>query len=83
MILDKACFAHYAASSDSKDLAKRTISDRVLKDKIAYKRAHEIAVNPQYDGYQRSLASMMYMLYDRKTGSRANVNELRITQTSY
>ena len=30
--LDKACFAHDAAYSDSKDLAKRTISDKILKD---------------------------------------------------
>ena len=35
--LDKACFAHDAAYSDSKDLAKRTISDKILKD-----RAYEI-----------------------------------------
>ena len=31
--LEKACFAHDAAYSDSKDLAKRTISDNILKDK--------------------------------------------------
>ena len=30
---DKACFAHDAAYSDSKDLAKRTISDKILKDR--------------------------------------------------
>ena len=30
--LDKACFAHDAAYSDSKDLAKRTISDKILKE---------------------------------------------------
>ena len=30
--LDKACFAHDAAHSDSKDLAKRTISYNILKD---------------------------------------------------
>ena len=36
--LDKACFAHDPAYSDSKDLAKRTISDNILKD-----RAYEIA----------------------------------------
>ena len=29
--LDKACFAHDAAYSDSKDLVKRTISDKILK----------------------------------------------------
>ena len=34
--LDKACFAHDAAYSDSKDLAKRTISDKILKER-AYK----------------------------------------------
>ena len=32
-LLDKACFAHDAAYSDSKDLAKGTISDKTLKDK--------------------------------------------------
>ena len=31
--LDKACFAHDAAYSGSKDLAERTISDNILKDK--------------------------------------------------
>ena len=30
--LDKAWFAHDVAYSDSKDLAKRTISDKTLKD---------------------------------------------------
>ena len=29
--LDKACFAHDTAYSDSKDLAKRIVSDRILK----------------------------------------------------
>ena len=31
--LDKACFAHDAACSDSKDLTKRIISDKILKKK--------------------------------------------------
>ena len=35
----------------SKNLAKRTQSDKVLRDK-----AFEIAGNPKYDGYQRGLA---------------------------
>ena len=30
--LHKACVSHDAAYSDSKDLAKRTISDKILKD---------------------------------------------------
>ena len=31
--LDKACFSHDAVYSDSKDAAKRTISDKILKDR--------------------------------------------------
>ena len=31
--LDKACFAHDAAYSDSKDLTKRTVADKILKNK--------------------------------------------------
>ena len=35
--LDKACFAHDAAYSDSKNLAKRTMSDKILRDKGLWK----------------------------------------------
>ena len=56
--LDKTCFAHDAAYSDSKDLAKITISDKILKD-----RAYEIAKNCNYDGYQRASASMVYKFF--------------------
>ena len=58
---EKACFAHDFAYSDSKDLAKRAISIKILKDK-----AYEIARNPKYDGYQRAFASMTYNCFDRK-----------------
>ena len=49
--LDKACLALDAAYSESKYLANRTTSDKVLRD-----RAYEIARNFGYDGYQRCLA---------------------------
>ena len=68
--LDKACFAHNAAYSDSKDLAKRTISDKILKD-----RAYEFARIRKYDEYQRELANMVYKFFDKKTGSGVSVNE--------
>ena len=68
--LDIACFAHDAKHSDNKDLVKRIISDKVLKD-----RAHEIAINPKYDGYKRRLASMVHKFFDKKPGSGASVNE--------
>ena len=44
-----------------KNLVKRTQSDTVLKDK-----AFKIANNPNYDGYQRGLASMVYKFFDEK-----------------
>ena len=44
--LDKTCFAHDAAYSDSKDLTKKTVADKVLKDK-----AFNIAKDPKYDGF--------------------------------
>ena len=53
--LDKACFQHDMAYGDFKDLAKRTIADKVLRDK-----AFKIASNQKYDGYHRGLASMVY-----------------------
>ena len=68
--MDKACFAHDVAYSDSKDLAKRIVSDKILKE-----RAFEIARNSNYDGYQTALASMVYTFFDKKTGSRKSVNE--------
>ena len=68
--LGKTCFAYDAAYSDSKDLPKRTISDKSLKDK-----AYEITRTPKNDGYQRALASMVYKFCDKKTGSRKSVNK--------
>ena len=53
--LDKACFQHDMAYGDFKDLAKRTIADKVLRNK-----AFKIASDQKYDGYQRELASMVY-----------------------
>ena len=60
--LDKACFAHDAAYSDSKDLTKRTVADKILKNK-----AFDIAKDPKYDGYQRGLASMVDKFFDKKS----------------
>ena len=50
--LDKACFQHDMAYNKFKDLEKRTQSDIVFKNK-----GLKIASNPQYDGYERGLAS--------------------------
>ena len=63
--LDKACFQHDIPYGKSKDLAKRTQSDKVLKDK-----AFKIASDPKYDDYQRGLASMVYKFFDKKSSGR-------------
>ena len=58
---------------------------KIASDKILNDRVNEIALNSKYDGYQRGLASMFYELFNKKTGSRANVNKSassRIIQTS-
>ena len=62
--LDKACFVHDAAYSDSKDLTERTVADKILKNK-----AFDIAKDPKYDGYQRGLASRVYKFFDSKVAS--------------
>ena len=59
--LDKACFQHHSADADHKDLTNKTEADKVLRDK-----AYDIASNPEYDGYQRGLASMVFF-YKKST----------------
>ena len=49
------------AYGDFKDLARRTASDNVLRDK-----AFNIAKNPKYDGYERGLGSKVYNVFDEK-----------------
>ena len=60
--LDKSCFQHNMAYGDFKDLARRTASDKVLRDN-----AFKIAKNPKYDSYQRGLASVVYKFFDKKS----------------
>ena len=59
--MDNACFQHDIAYGDYKDLARRTAADKVLRDK-----AFNIAKDPKYDGYQRRLASIVYIFFNKK-----------------
>ena len=74
--LDKACFQHDSAFGDHKDLISRTEADKVLRDK-----AYDIASNPEYDRYQRGLASLVYKFFDKKStsGSTARPSSLERT----
>ena len=69
--LDKGCFQHDMGYGKSKDLIKRTQSDKVSKDK-----AFEIVSDPKYDSYQRGLASTVYKVFNKKSkGSGISANE--------
>ena len=54
------------AYGDFKDLAKRTVADKVWRDK-----AFNIAKNPKHDGNRRGLACMVYKFFDKKTSGGA------------
>ena len=68
--LGKACFQHDIAYGKSKDSIKTTQSDKVLKDK-----AFKIASDPNYDGHQRGLDSMVYNFFDKKSKGSGITNE--------
>ena len=71
--LVKACFQHDMAYGNFKDLARRTTSETVLREKT-----FSISKTPRYDEYQRGLASMLYNFFDKKTtgsGVKAMSNE--------
>ena len=54
--------ALHMAYGDFKDLARRTASDKALREK-----AFNIAKNPKYDGYQRGITSMVYKYFGKKS----------------
>ena len=69
--LDKACFQHDMAYSKTKDLAQKTQTDKVLRDK-----SFKIASDPKYDGYQRRLALMVHKFFDKKSSGSGITNKL-------
>ena len=68
--LDKVCFQHDVAYGKTRDLAKRTQSDKFLRDK-----AFKIASDSKYDGYQGELASIVYRFFDKKSSRSGISNE--------
>ena len=60
------------AYGDFKDLARRAASDKVLGDKV-----FNITNNPEYDGYQRGFASMVYKRFDKKWKGKGINNKIK------
>ena len=52
------------AYEDLKYFPRKTVSDKVLRDKT-----FNIAKNPKYNGYQRILALMVHKFFDKKSSS--------------
>ena len=73
--LNKACFQHYMAYSRYKDLQRRTQSDKVLKYK-----AFSITNNQLYNGFERSLTSMVYEFFSKKSEGRRIKNKIKQNQ---
>ena len=71
--LDKACFAHDAAYSDSKDLTKRTVADKILRN-----RAFNIAKDQKYDAYQGGLAFMVHKFLIKNPQEVVSLRQSRV-----
>ena len=69
--LDKACFQHNMAYGGFKDFQRRTAFDKVLRDE-----KFNIVKNLKYDGYQKSLASIVYKVFHKKPKGSGIKNEL-------
>ena len=63
------------AYGDFKDLARRTASDKALRDKT-----FNIDINPKYDRYQRGLASTVYTFFYKKSSSSDVNNKTKLNQ---
>ena len=72
--LDAACFQHDSAYNKYKDSVNTRQSDFVLKDK-----ALKVSVDPKVDGYQRSLAAMVYKFFNERTKG-SDVNNLQLPE---
>ena len=60
--LDKACFRHDVVYRKFKDLAKKTASDKVFRDK-----AFNIVKTPKYDGHQKILLVWFIIFFHKKS----------------
>ena len=71
--LDKACFKHDAAYAKYKSVENRLIADDKLKNS-----GYDIASNPEYGGYQRGLASMVYKFFSSKVAPRIKLFRVKV-----
>ena len=63
-IFDKTCFQYELAYGDFKDFPRKTITIKLLLDKM-----FNTAKNPKYYGYERGLSSIFIIFLDNKTSN--------------
>ena len=73
--LDETYFQHDIAYEGFKDLPRRTVSYKVLRDK-----AFNLTKNPKHDGCERGLASIDYKFFDKTTSGGAAESEIMPNQ---
>ena len=59
----KACFQHDMAYENFNALPRRTVSDKILRDK-----GFKTTSDPKYDGCQCRLVAMVHRVFDKKAG---------------
>ena len=69
--IDKPCFQHDMAYGDFEDLTRRTVSDKILRDK-----AFNIAKNSKYDKYQEGLGLTVYKCFNKNTAGGTVKNRI-------
>ena len=78
-VLNKACFQNDIAFGKSKDLSKRTQSDKVLRDK-----AFKITSDPKYGGYQRGQLQWFKIFFDKKSSGKVMLmNQIISSQMNF
>ena len=70
--LHKACFTHDAVYAGSKNLSRRTVRDKVLKDRV-----YEISLYHKYGGYQKWSVSVGCKFFDKKQDREEEWREKR------
>ena len=62
---------------DFKKLNRRTVADKVLRDKT-----FNIAKNPKYDGYQCRITSMTFKFFNKQTSMKQSKLKLYLVKNS-
>ena len=75
--LDEACYQHDMAYRDFKDLAKKDLAKRTFSDKFLRDKAFNFTNNLKYNAHQKGFASIVYYWFEKKYKGGAVSNEIK------